>query len=129
MSSAVKSMVPPRPPSPKSSAVSVHRLGRNAGHLALFKARLHKRHRHEWFALTDPDLDLSTLPAAFVADLQTAHAALALGTVRKIGLALRIDNLVRCDPRALLRAVCSREIIMVARASKLTLLTLLCARA
>ena len=83
------------------SAVSVHRLGRNAGHLALFKARLHKRHRHEWFALTDPDLDLSTLPAAFVADLQTAHAALALGTVRKIGLALRIDNLARCDPRAL----------------------------
>ena len=79
--------------------VSLIRLRRNEGHLSLFKLGLQRWHAHEYFAYTDPDLDLSTLPWTFIGDLITLHKQLHAPPDIKVGPALRLDNLPRCSKR------------------------------
>jgi GT2 family glycosyltransferase len=59
--------------------VRLVRLKTNMGHLAMWKLGLHHQHKNEWFALTDPDLNLAPLPSDFVAHLIALHGLTALG--------------------------------------------------
>ena len=59
--------------------VRLIRLKTNMGHLAMWKSGLHHQHKNEWFALTDPDINLAPLPPDFVAHLIALHGLAALG--------------------------------------------------
>lgn len=87
----------------------VIRFKKNHGHRAFYKSGFNKQVKSEYFAMTDPDLDITSAPKDFEEVLmngfrETHDIGFAKEDVVKVGLNLRIDDLPEpnenliCDP-------------------------------
>jgi len=75
----------------ESCPYRVYRLRQNRGHMVVWDAGIINEHTDQYYAVTDPDLDLSGVPRDY---LQVLMEGLAGNPdVVKAGLSLRIDDL------------------------------------
>lgn len=87
----------------------VIRFKKNHGHRVFYKSGFNKQVKSEYFAMTDPDLDIASAPEDFKEALMNGFSeeydhGVKKGDIVKVGLNLRIDDLPEpnenliCDP-------------------------------
>lgn len=74
----------------KNCPYKVHRLKENLGHLALWKSGIIDEYQDRFYILTDPDLDISSVPHDYVDVLMKGFEN---KTIVKSGLSLEISDL------------------------------------
>jgi len=73
-----------------SCPYKVYRLRRNWGHMVLWSSGIIREYKDPFYVVTDPDLDLSSVPHDYLNFLMKGFAN---QDVVKVGLSLRIDDL------------------------------------